>query len=355
MNSNKSITANLATSTTSYTLTVTVNPVGGGTVAKSPNMTQYPAGTEVTLTAASSTGYAFNNWSGDASGTGLSVSVTMDSNKSITANFAPRSAGASNYTLTVSVSPAGRGTVTKSPSASQYAAGTVVTLTAKPGAGYAFSNWSGGASGSDPSLAVTMNSNTSVTANFVPSSGSYALNVAASPAGSGTIARSPNMAQYPAGTVVTLTITPTAGYEFSHWSGDASGSGSSLTVTMDSNKSVTVSFSQILHTLTIRLNGSGSIVPSVGSHEYREKTVVNITATPDNGWKFKNWTGNVADANSANTTLTVDSDRTITANFSQIGTASVSWFSRWFWWIIGGAVLVVLLVVVRIIRQRRYY
>ncbi|MBC8083393.1 MAG: right-handed parallel beta-helix repeat-containing protein, partial [Hymenobacter sp.] len=43
---------------------------------------------------------------------------------------------ASNFTLTTTVSPAAGGSVTRSPNAASYAAGTVVTLTATPAAGY---------------------------------------------------------------------------------------------------------------------------------------------------------------------------------------------------------------------------
>lgn len=70
-----------------YTLNVTVT--GGGTVTKSPDQAQYEAGTVVQLTATPLNAlYRFVNWSGDASGTTNPLSVTMNGNKSITANFA---------------------------------------------------------------------------------------------------------------------------------------------------------------------------------------------------------------------------------------------------------------------------
>ena len=47
----------------------------------------YTAGTVVQLTAVPNTGYVFSSWSGDASGTSNPVSVTMDGNKSVTANM----------------------------------------------------------------------------------------------------------------------------------------------------------------------------------------------------------------------------------------------------------------------------
>jgi uncharacterized repeat protein (TIGR02543 family) len=160
---------------TNFSLTTNVTPSGGGSVTRSPNATTYASGTVVTLTAAASSGYSFTGWSGDASGTAASVNVTMNSNKTVTANFTT-STGTS-YTLTTTVSPTGGGTVTRSPDAASYTAGTVVTLTATPASGYTFSSWSGGASGTSTTTTVTMNANTSVTANFTTSSSGTILRI----------------------------------------------------------------------------------------------------------------------------------------------------------------------------------
>ena len=70
-----------------YTLTMAVSPSGGGTTTPSVGMHSYAAGTSVTLTAAAASGYDFSYWSGAASGTSSTTSVTMDANKSVTANF----------------------------------------------------------------------------------------------------------------------------------------------------------------------------------------------------------------------------------------------------------------------------
>lgn len=62
-----------------FTLTVSVNPSGAGTVSFSPPGGSYDSGTSVTLTASANSGYTFDNWSGDASGTSVTVSITMNS------------------------------------------------------------------------------------------------------------------------------------------------------------------------------------------------------------------------------------------------------------------------------------
>jgi hypothetical protein len=86
---------------------------------------------------------------------------------------------------------------------------------------------------------------------------------------------------------------------------------------MDTDKTVTANFIQISYTLTIAVSGNGTTTPSVGPHNYTPGTVVNISATPADGWQFVNWTGSVADPNSPNTTATMDTDKTVTANFIQ--------------------------------------
>jgi pectate lyase len=149
-----------------YSLTTNASPAAGGSVTRAPNATSYAAGTTVTLTAAPASGYTFSSWSGAVSGTSSSITVTMDANKTVTANFTPVTPN--SYTLTTMVSPSAGGSITRSPNASNYTAGTNVTLTAAAASGYTFSNWSGSVSGTSPSITVTMDANKSVTANFAP-------------------------------------------------------------------------------------------------------------------------------------------------------------------------------------------
>ena len=71
--------------------------------------------------------------------------------------------------------------------------------------------------------------------------------------------------------------------------------------------------------LTITSTAGGSVTPAVGAHTYSAGVVVNLTATPDSGYRFINWTGNVgtiADDEDATTTITMNGDYTITANFA---------------------------------------
>src|SRR5439155_203415 len=129
----------LSLPTDQASLATDVAPPGSGTVTRSPNDTCYPVNTMVTLTATPATGYAFSNWSGDASGTTNPLTVTMAANKSITANFV-------GYPVTVSAMPPGGGSVAKDPNQPTYVPGSSVTLTAVSASGYGFTGWSGDAS-----------------------------------------------------------------------------------------------------------------------------------------------------------------------------------------------------------------
>ncbi|MEM4318315.1 MAG: hypothetical protein QW244_00600 [Candidatus Pacearchaeota archaeon] len=81
-----------------YTLTVSVNPQEGGSVIVNDtaciSSVGCPAGTYVLLSAVANANYSFANWSGNASGTSNPLTIVMDSNKNIVANFVGGGGGA---------------------------------------------------------------------------------------------------------------------------------------------------------------------------------------------------------------------------------------------------------------------
>ena len=173
------------------------------------------------------------------------------------AQLAP-STGGGGQTFTLTTNVSGSGSVTRNPNAASYASGTVVTLTATPGAGFQFAGWSGDLTGSANPTTITMSANRTVTATFTPvTGGPFTLNVSVS--GSGTVTRSPNQATYPNGTVVTLTATAAAGFQFAGWSGDLSGTANPSTITMNSNKNVVASFTQTGGNLNFGLFGFATV------------------------------------------------------------------------------------------------
>ncbi len=163
MNSSLTETANFAPNTTYYTLTTPVSPSGGGTVSPScPGGCSYASGSQVTITATPASGYQFNGFTGSVNSGSNSVTVTMNSAMTETANFTTI---ATQYQLTTNVGPAGTGTI--SPATGLYNAGAM-TITATPNSGYAFSNFSGTYSGTTNPLSINLSGTGTITANFVP-------------------------------------------------------------------------------------------------------------------------------------------------------------------------------------------
>jgi len=77
-----------------YTLTVTCSPIGdgdikvnGATAGSYPRSYNFAHGTFVNLEAVTAAGYDFSNWFGDLSGDTNPISIIMDSDKNVTANF----------------------------------------------------------------------------------------------------------------------------------------------------------------------------------------------------------------------------------------------------------------------------
>ena len=141
----------------------------------------------------------------------------------------------------------------------------------------------------------------------------------------------PAILNFDSGDSVQLEAMTAPGYQFVNWSGDVNGTLNPLSIVIDCNKTVTANFAQIEHTLTIKINGSGSTTPEVGNHNYGTGDTVTITARPEKGWQFDGWTGDVSDVNTKSTTVVVSTDKTVSANFSQVEPN--------IWWFVGAAIV----------------
>ena len=148
----------------------------------------YNAGSAVTLTAKANSGSVFAGWAGACAGTALSCSVLVNGANSVTASFNTAVAGGgggggggsggastppTGFALAVSLG--NPGTVTSSPvgincgssCSASFAANSVVTLTATPLPGLAFTGWSGACSTvTTPVCTLSMSKALSVKANF---------------------------------------------------------------------------------------------------------------------------------------------------------------------------------------------
>ena len=312
MNGNKSVTAHFTAN--QYSLTITTD--GSGSVTKNPNQSTYSYGQVVTLTAVPGSGWVFSSWTGGLSGSQNPTTITMNGNKAVTAHFSTN-----QYTLTITTD--GTGSVTKNPNQATYTYGQIVTLTAVPGTGWAFSAWTGDLTGSQNPKTITMDGNKAVTAHFTANP--YALTITID--GSGSVTKNPNQVTYTYGQVVTLTAIPTARWSFSSWTGDLTGSQNPKTITMDGNKAVTAHFTANPYTLTITIDGSGSVTKNPNQVTYTYGQVVTLTAIPTTGWSFSSWTGDLT-GNQNPKTITMNGNKAVAAQFFNAMAPQISNIAR---------------------------
>jgi len=307
---------------------------GGSVTAPGEGTFLYNAGTEVSLVATPDSGYRFMSWTGDA-GTIANVNlpsttITMNGNYVIRANFEQIPPG--KFSLTAS-STAGGSVTTPGEGVFLYNAGTEVSLVATSDSGYRLVNWTGDvgtiANVNLPSTTITMDGNYVIRANFeqIPP-GKFSL-TASSTAGGSVTTPGEGTFLYNAGTEVSLVATPDSGYRLVSWTGDVSTIANvnlpSTTITMDGNYVIRANFEQIppgKFSLTALSTAGGSVTaPGEGTFLYDAGTEVSLVATPDSGYRFVNWTGDVgtiANVNLPSTTITMDGNYVIRANFEQI-------------------------------------
>jgi hypothetical protein len=266
---------------TTTAITIQTNPTGlqfsvdGGTAQTAPqtlNLTQGTHTIAVTATQAGAPGtqYAFSGWS---DGLAASHSITAGASAATyTATFTTQ------YLLTTAVSPAGAGSVTASPSSSgYYNAGTSVQLTASANAGYQFSSWTGGLSGSTNPQSIAMNTANSVTANFNASGSTCSFGFtpasASLPAtGTSTAETCPNNSGQPNCGVapeVPVTFTVTPGATCGAWTATSSNPGVlQITSGASGSGSGTVGFTLLNNTHNGQQNYTVTVASAAGSTAY---------------------------------------------------------------------------------------
>ncbi len=122
-------------------------------------------------------------------------------------------------------------------------------------------------------------------------------------------------------TTLTLTATAADGYEFTSWSGDASGTDNPLTVSLTSNTNITANFERIQYTLTVNIVGQGQVNQVLGDNsitsttvEYNQGDRVTLQTNPGDNWTFSRWQGD-ATGYEDNFEILVDESKTVTATF----------------------------------------
>jgi len=139
----------------------------------------------------------------------------------------------------------------------------------------------------------------------------------------GTVALDPTGGSYDSAKVVTATATPDAGYKFTSWSGDCSGTTATCSIAMTKDRTITANFSKVVvptYTLTVgtTTNGTISLSPTGGS--YDSNATVTATAIPAQGFVFSNWMGACTGTGACN--VVMNANKTLSAAFSPIPPAT---------------------------------
>lgn len=214
-----------------------------------------------------------------------------------------------------------------------YVHGTSINLEAQPDQHYVFVEWTGDTDTindvTQAQTTLTIEGDYEISAVFELEYEFYELIVEIK--GEGEVSISPNpdstMDKYQEGTYVYLTANPDDGWVFSHWEGDVLEGDEeyySISIVMDSDKSLTAHFVEeeelVVETyqLTVNVVGEGFVDIIPHQVEYESGSMIDLTAIPDEGWLFAEWTGDVeaiTDNISSGVSLEMYDDITLTAHF----------------------------------------
>lgn len=150
---------------------------------------------------------------------------------------------------------------------------------------------------------------------------SYEIQIITSPGGN----VSSTGGTYSDGATLSIEALPNSDYEFSGWSNGSQENPLLLTIT--NNLSITANFTKKSYPIITSIQGNGQIEKSIifsakTNTEYTIGSVVNLSAVAANKWRFTGWTGDIS-SNDNPLELTVNSTKTITANFEETTQSSV--------------------------------
>jgi hypothetical protein len=145
----------------------------------------------------------------------------------------------------------------------------------------------------------------------------YAVNVSVNNAAYGTA--TPASMNVIEGNQITISATPSVGYEFIEWQGDSTGSTNPAQITVNSDMNITAVFQISYYSLTT-VSEYGEINRDADETLYSYGTIVSLTAVPADGYNFLRWEGDF-DGDSAienPVAVTMNADKTVTAIFTNL-------------------------------------
>ncbi|MFZ2188749.1 MAG: ELWxxDGT repeat protein [Candidatus Moraniibacteriota bacterium] len=292
---NLTVTANFAIN--AYTLTY--HPGTGGTISGTTPQTVNYGGNGTEVIAIPNPGWHFVSWDGGSTNPARTdTNVTGDI--TVVASFA-----IDTYTLTYNHDTNGTISGTTPQTIDHGSDGTAVS--AVPNTGYHFVDWSDNST-DNPRTDTNITSNLTVTANFAINS--YTLMYSADANGSLT-GTTPQTVNHGAdGTQITA--VPASGYHFVNWS-DNSTENPRTDTNVTNNITVTANFSNAL-ILTYIAGSGGTITGTNPQNVSYGDDGTEVTATPNVGYHFTDWSDNSID--NPRTDTNIQADATYTANFA---------------------------------------
>lgn len=302
--------------------TLTISSTTGGSVAEpGEGIFTYETGTDASLLAVADSEYEFTHWSGNVASSSNPLTIAMDHDVTIKANFQ----WIPGYTLTTKVEPAGAGSVTRSPDKARYDPGEEVTLTAVPAAGYAFWLWSSITGWPNPAT-VTVDRDRTITAKFEPwPYPEYELTVSSTAGGSVTEPGEGTFS-YERYTDVSLSAVADPGYMFAVWCDDGGHVISwenPLAITVLYDRSIQAFFAEegAAYTLTIDIvpPEGGTVTRTPDKETYGSFEGVGLEVIPAPGYWFDHCSGALCRIQFGTGKVTgfviMDSDKSVTVTF----------------------------------------
>lgn len=147
----------------------------------------------------------------------------------------------------------------------------------------------------------------------------FVLEASVSPVGAGTVF--PSEGTYKEGSSVTLNATPKGEYLFDRWSGDASGTSSSINIQVDGNKNVVANFVLRKYELLLSVVGEGEITETIINSgkrtDYDSGTLVRLEAVPAYGYYFSGWSFD-ASGETNPVEINIDRPKNVRATFKKL-------------------------------------
>ena len=337
------VTANFAADETPAALTMAVSPANSGSTNPGAGTHDVFVGDIVEISASPATGYHFMGWTATGAvmiadtGDPTTTAAMTGTAATITANFA---ADETPAVLTMAVSPAESGSTNPGAGTHDVFVGDIVEISASPATGYHFMGWTATgavmiADTGDPTTTAAMTGTAAtITANFAADETPAVLTMAVSPAESGSTNPGAGTHDVFVGDIVEISASPATGYHFMGWTatgavtiahtGDptttAAMTGTAATITANFAVDVTPA----ILTMAVSPAESGSTNPGTGPHDVFVGDIVEISASPADGYHFMAWTfsGNVKVWNVLDATTSVSmtwTAGTVTANFVKEG------------------------------------